>query len=153
VRKNYLRRLVSTCISRQLDYWIGPPEEFHRRLKSTQLKPLDPRILLAQIQRDRDAVEKLLTSVSSVGSDAMKLFYESIFPRTFDAERSCEIANSVITFLGWSPFSREALDNDVTPLLEPETNQWSSEQVYCRIPNISEIEAKVGCEETGFLLK
>jgi hypothetical protein len=151
VRRNLLRRLVSDLICRQTRYWIGTREEFCARLESTQLLPFDPAKLRRQIQRDRDAIARLMDLMTERDVPTLQICYEDIFCGGDDPERQMQQVNAVLAFLKVAPVSRRVFTSEWRERFDGDRHRWASPDVYRRIPGIDRIEAEVGCDETGWM--
>lgn len=153
MRRNLLRRFVSNYICRYTQYWIGAKDEFHARLNQIQLSPLDPALVLAQIRRDRDAVEQRLRFIAGHGIQTQCLYYEDFYRPDASTQEQLELINSLFGFLEFDPITLEFFVRSCGQHFSIADNQWASPEVYRRIPAIDQIENEVGSEETGWLFR
>lgn len=150
-RRNLLRRYVSGMISMQLDFWIGTQQQFRARLENAQLKELNPANVLRELKKDRAAAEQRLKFVQSEGVPSMHLFYEDLFEVGITTQQQFETMSSILRFLGFSEVSESAFRNEWVPLLDRDTYQWASADVYRMIPGIEDLEREIASDEVGWL--
>lgn len=150
-RRNLLRRYVSGVISQQLDFWIGTRQQFQARLENAQLKALDSATVFREIGKDKAAMAQRLQFMKSQNVPLMHLFYEDIFEGMVTLAKQFEILNSILIFLGFVPVSESVFMQQWAPLLDRDTYQWASPDIYRMVPGIEGLEREVGSDETGWL--
>lgn len=150
-RRNLLRRLVSNYLSRVTGTWMGPKEVFLQRLENTELKPLDPEVARAQIERDRSATEAYLAVAKSNG--ALVFVYEDIFLSGRTAQQQYEWFGDILEYLNAPMVDPETFELTWLPHFDRAKGQWASEEVYKKIPGIEDLERCVGNDETGWLFR
>jgi hypothetical protein len=152
-RRNCLRRLVSSLISKQMNFWVGTKTDFLTRLNRTQLKSLEPDMLLAELQRDQAAIESRLRLFSRCGIKVKHMFFEDIYGDQVSESDKWEILNAIFAFLEVGPISRNMFSQNWLHLFDREIHQWSSPAIYRLIPGIEEIDQNIGSNETGWLFR
>jgi hypothetical protein len=153
LRRNLLRRCISSCVSRQIGFWIGTRDEFCSRLEEIQLSDVEPDRLREQIQRDKAAVERRLQVLRAGNIEAMTLFYEDLYGEDVDSHQQLSIINEVLAFLGFDTIAENVFTGRWKHLLDPDVYRWSNPEIYRRIPGIQRIEDRLGSSDTGWLFK
>jgi hypothetical protein len=149
-RRNLLRRWLSHYISTKLDHWQGPREEFHDLVRGSVFRALRPEIVRQRIEADRAALARQREALA--GRDVMTVVYEDFYRDDASAEDRFAYGNRILSFLGFAPLSHEEFGKGLSRLLETR-NRWGSTEVYRRIPEIEELEAECGSDETGWLFR
>ncbi len=150
-RRNLLRRYVSSMISRQLDFWIGTRQEFQARLENIQLRELEPSTVLQEIKKDKAATEQRLELLRAHNLPCMHLIYEELFGEQVSYSMQFGMLNSILTFLGFREISEDEFNQKWMSLLDKNTYQWSSADVYRMIPGVEHLEREIGSDEFGWL--
>jgi hypothetical protein len=150
-RRNLLRRYVSSMISRQLDFWIGTRQEFQARLENIQLRELEPNIVFEEIRKDKLATERRLELLRAHNLRFMHLIYEEVFGEGVSYSRQFETLNAVLNFLGYNEVAEGEFQQKWAPLLDRDTYQWASVDIYRMIPGIERLEQELGSDEIGWL--
>lgn len=150
-RRNFLRRYVSSMISRQLDFWIGTQQEFKARLENVQLRELEPNTVLEEIRKDKAATEHRVEVLRTHNVRFMHLVYEELFGKGVSYAKQFETLNVVLIFLGFCAISEEEFQRKWVPFLDRDTYQWASVDVYRMIPGIERLERAIGSDEIGWL--
>lgn len=152
IRRNLLKRLVSSYMSRQTNYWIGPKEEFYARLDQVRLRPLKTALVRARIREDRNTVERLVEMLHERQVQTLSLWYEDLFGE-FSASENCQRINSVLQFLEVPTVPDEVFAQRWQTFFDPSTQRWATPELYRRIPDIERIEEEVGSDATGWLFR
>jgi hypothetical protein len=153
IRRNWLRRVVSNYLCRHTGVWIGTRSDFLRSLNGRRLRPLSPDGVITQIRQDKEAVSGCLTAVARAGAATMILDYEDVFDENKSDEQRFQFVNALLAFIDRPPVTHDVFMQVWRPYFEPVTFRWASPEVYRRIPGIADLEAAVGCDETGWLFR
>ena len=153
MRRNLLRRWASGYLARQVQYWIGTREEFYSRLDAVTLPVMDPAAVREQLARDNTAMERRRQSLIEGRADAMMLYYEDVYRENATGMERFAFTNRILGFLNFPPVTLEMFRAGFELHLEAGNNRWASPEVYRHIPGVDEIEARCGCDETGWLFR
>jgi hypothetical protein len=153
VRRNLLRRFVSNYLSRRTGYWIGTKTEFYRRLERVSFTGLDLPRIREQLKRDQSAISKRLALLSGCGIRFMTVQYENVFRDDSTQTQQYLKVSSILEFLHYEQIPFETFAAVWQKYFDSSSNQWSSPEVYRRIPGIDRVEEEIGCDETGWLFK
>jgi hypothetical protein len=147
-RRNLLQTAVSDRIAKQTRVWnrwdVRPHESLERRYAC--LAPLDLDDLRGYVQELASHlawVDSLLSLRGDGGT--LPLSYEDLYFATRD-EQHAQLA-ALWSFLGLAPV-RTA---DVDYYLSPQTAKLGGAGTYGRLPNLAEIDAALGADDTGWL--
>jgi hypothetical protein len=149
-RRNELQRLLSHEIATQTNFW--QPENIVRVGSSAttrQLAPLDPASLHLGICRAREATELIRSALAANGTPFTELSYEDVFAPGADLARGLERVDEVLAFLGAGALPAGTTLARARHLLDPAIHKMNGELSYHRVPNIEEVEATCGTDETG----
>jgi LPS sulfotransferase NodH len=152
-RRNLLRRYISSAISSQLRFWIGTRDQFEARVEQIQLRALEPTGILEAIKRDQAAIAKRLQLLEHSGVAVMRVSYEDLYAGNKAAARQLECINTILNFLGFDAMPEKIFETECMRFLDQDAYQWSSPQLYRRIPGIEHVEHEVGSDETGWLFR
>jgi hypothetical protein len=113
---------------------------------------MDVDLIRRQIDLDRTADDEYAKYVSSRVQKTRTIWYEDIFAPIYRATDSLgDQICDIIDFLGFAPPSRKTLACMALGL-SPAFWKHNSPKTYSLIPNIDQIEARCGSDETGWLL-
>ena len=150
-RRNLLRRHISGVLSKRLTFWVGTRQDFLMRIEHAGFPELDVDVVRRELERERCAIEARDEAVSKLRIPQMFVYYEDLFaPGTASPERMSKLVD-ILRFVGRTTQPDEATCRRWLELLDPETYQWASREVYSRIPGITRIEAVLGSEQHGWL--
>lgn len=152
-RRNLLQRFVSNYFCRQINYWIGDKSEFHSRLDNIQIRSLEPEQVRIAIQQDIAEIERCWNFIADNNLPAIHLCYEHLFRTGASKAEQLEITNSILKFLGFKCVDQESFSENWQYCFDSSINQWSSAELYYRIPGIDRIEKEIGSDETGWLFR
>jgi hypothetical protein len=153
MRRNLLRRWVSTYLARQMEFWVGTREQFYARLATFQVPAVDVEEAREEIASDRAAMEHRLQSLRSRRTGAMVLYYEDVYREEASEMERFAFTNRVLGFLDFSPVTLEMFRADFQQHLNPDIYRWASPELYRRIPGIERIEEECGSDQTGWLFR
>ena len=139
-RKNLLRRYVSNVISRRLDFWIGTREEFRSRIQREDLIELHPSRVLRSLERDAVVISQRERLLSAKGEDVMCLTYEDLYGPSIAASEQFSSLNTVVSFLGFRPFTEQEYFSGPAQFFRPEVYRWADEELYQRLANGRELD-------------
>ena len=153
VRRNFLRRLVSWHVARQIGVWDGAKVTAHSKLAQAQLQPLDSGWAREEIKKDRQAVENYSHLLSAHKVPVLHITYEDFFGE--DASNSCSLeqVNTVLRFLQCEPIDLEAFEDRWKSQIINRSDRFSSVGAYRMIPGIERLEEEVGSNENGWLFR
>jgi hypothetical protein len=152
-RRNLLRRSISSLISRQLRFWVGTREELYARLENVQLRNVTPDVVIAELKRDQEAIQRRLLLFLQHNVEAMHLFYEDLYAEDITIRQRVATINDILGFLGFAAIGEDVFQGEWAHWVDPNIYRWSSADLYRRIPGIQNIENAVGCDETGWLFR
>jgi hypothetical protein len=152
-RRNCLRRVVSNFLSRQTQYWIGNRLEFYARIGRTRIEAMNSSMVIEQIRRDQQSITLSLKMLKQECAEVLHLYYEDVFRENATPVEQFEFVNSLFEFVGAPRITFDRFDADCRPHFDPNRNRWASPDLYLSIPGIADIEAEVGCDETGWLFR
>jgi LPS sulfotransferase NodH len=151
-RRNLLKRFVSHYICRYTNYWIGSKQEFHYRIASIQMPPIEPALVREQIKKDITAAAERTRFLQKNGIDFMSIAYEDLYLEKDSGAQTTEIAN-VMKFVGVAPIMSDDDREKIRRLLDRGANQWSSVEVYKIVPGIERVERELASEGLGSLFE
>lgn len=147
-RRNLLQTAVSDRIAKQTrvyNRWdVRQHEPLERRYAS--LAPLDLDDLRGYVQvlaSHLAWVDSLLSRRGDGGT--LRLSYEDLYFATRDEQRA-QLAG-LWSFLGLAPLSSPEVDY----YLSPQTAKLGGTGTYGRLPNLAQIDAELGADDTGWL--
>ena len=149
-RRNQLRRLISYEIATQTHVW-----ERQNTTKAgidgaaLKLNPLDPASLRLSIRQAQAATERVRSALRANRTPSWELSYEDIFAPGPALPDGLSRVNQTLAFLGAGPLPEGAALGWAKRLLNPAVNKVNSELTYQMVPNIEEVEATCGNDETG----
>jgi hypothetical protein len=152
VRKNLLRRFISNYICRHTRFWVGNKEDFLKHFASAQFTPLTSAAVSKHLHLDRAEIARKGRFLSCLGARSTTVYYEDIFDQPSNDDK-LRMVNSLLCFLNFEPLSPSAFNAVGKQYLDREKYQWSSPEIYSRLPGIAQIEADLGSDETGWLFK
>jgi hypothetical protein len=152
-RRNLLRRYVSHAICRQIRFWIGTRTEFLSRLDNVQLQELDCNLILHDIERSKEAIARRILFCKTKGVPYLHLEYEQLFAGKTEERNWITAFNVIFEFLGVRQVSLNDLGHRWRDYLNPDIYQWATEDVYRAIPNIDEVEGRLGSDDNGYLFR
>jgi LPS sulfotransferase NodH len=153
VRRNILRRIVSQHLSRQTRYWIGPREGFIAKLSDTSVVALDPWRVCLDIRAEQEALASQTKFLAEHDIPFLRLDYEDLFRPGASVSDQASVLNDMLSFVGLAPFDRDGFIEKCTSHLDRNKNQWATEEVYRRIPDIERLEDAAGSDITGWLFR
>ena len=150
-RRNFLKRYISSVLSRSINFWIGTKQQFSMLLANTPVPELDPKVLRKALQLERDVVERRTTLLQRNGVPYFSFFYEDFYGAQVGREQQFRIFNELLSFLGFSALTADVFSAGCAEYLDETKYQWCSPDVYRLIPGIMKIEQEVGSEQNGWL--
>ncbi|AFZ45417.1 Tetratricopeptide TPR_1 repeat-containing protein [Halothece sp. PCC 7418] len=146
-RKNQLKRIISLYISLQAGFFQGDRNQLFKK----QYQPLDIEKLKRHLNWEKTRQEQYRTIVQALGLDLLELNYEDFLDPKLTPADKIDKLNEVYRYLGVSEIKSGSTMEKMQKLLNPNQNKFNDEQTYRLIPNIDEIAATLGSEETGYL--
>lgn len=145
-RRNLLEAVVSSFIAEQTGLWSAwdrdqDPEAYYNDLAPVPLDDL--RELLGQTREDLGEVAAILRSRAD--GRALELFYEDLF--LADRDTRWRLVGSLWAHLGLAPCAGPRVGG----FLENASFRMGGPSTYGRLPNLAEIEAALGNDETGHI--
>lgn len=153
VRRNFLRRLLSWHLARQIGVWDGAKATAHSRLEQAQLKPLDSGWAREQIKQDRQAVENYSRLLAAHNVPVLEIAYEDFFGEDASDRDSLEQVNTVLRFLHFEQIDAEVFQDKWKLHFNNWSDRFCSVGAYRLIPGIERIEEEVGSNENGWLFR
>jgi len=151
-RRNQLQRLISYEIGKQTNVWHREREYTTKAgIDATALKlnPLDPAYLRLRIHQAQAATELVRSALRANRTPSWELSYEDIFAPGPALPGGLSRVNETLEFLGAGPLREGASLSWAKGLLNPVVHKVNSELTYRMVPNIEEVEAMCGNDETG----
>ena len=154
-RNNVLRRIVSSEIARQTHIYQSAvcARDYRRGLRWFPFRRLDVPRIERELALETRAIARVRQQLADAGIRHLDLAYEELFAPG-DAEDRLQQIEPVFQFLGASFFE---LDEDarraVADILDPALNKLNDAEMLWRIPDITEIEAQFGSDDTGWLFR
>jgi len=145
-RQNVLQAVVSSVLAEKTRIW----EAHKEAVKDRELPTLDIKDLSKRISWQRRQTEHYRRFLEKKNLPYFKITHEEIFGSEVTLDEKIGRIRDLYRFLGAPEPARETLER-VRGLLDPEKHKLNTEARYRRIPNVDEIEAKLGNSETGFL--
>lgn len=151
-RRNYLRRYVSSMLSRRLRFWIGRKEEYRHRLDESGFPIISPETARKAIAAERLAVEQRESFLIRSRIRHISVYYEDLFGETVSASAQVDQINRILWFLCY-PSVDYAVSGMAAwkEIMSRSCCKWNTSEVYRRIPNVRALEAAVGSQENGWL--
>lgn len=153
VRRNFLRRLLSWHLARQIGIWDSAKATAHSRLEQAHLKPLDSGWAREQIKQDRQAVEYYSRLLAVHNVPVLGIVYEDFFAEDPRDGYSLERVNTVLRFLYYEPVDADVFQDKWKQHFHHGSDRFSSAEAYRMIPDIQRIEEEVGSHENGWLFR
>ena len=149
-RRNQLQRLISYEIATQTHVWRRE-DRTKAGIDATALKlnPLDPESLRMSIQQAQAATELVRSALRANRTPSWELSYEDIFAPGPALPDGLSQVNQTLAFIGAGPLPEGAALGWAKRLLNPAVSKVNSELTYRMVPNIEEVEAICGNDETG----
>jgi hypothetical protein len=151
-RRNALQRVVSAMISEQVQLWKGPASLWRLRLDRLHLAPLDVESVVEQLRIDLETEEKVSRLLRRLNKTTVSVFYEDLFESHLNKGAGSTV-NSISDLMERLGF--DAPDHEMRLVmarrLDPTTWKMNSQESYKLIPNIEEVEAVCGSDDTGWL--
>lgn len=145
-RRNLLEAVVSSFIAEQTGLWAAWDRDRDLESYYTDLAPLpldQVRELLEHTRDDLAAVATVLRSRTD--GHALELFYEDVF--LADRETRRRQVESLWSHLGLPPCANPRVDRFV----DNASFRMGGPATYGRLPNLAEVEASLGNDETGHI--
>ena len=141
-RRNLLQTALSQLLAEQTGLWktwdaTGPLEDTYR-----DLEPLDVDLVKERMDWTAHEVARVESAVADL--DVLRLVYEEVFAADEAVKR--EQIDKVWRFLGLPRSCSPVVDHFLSPAV-----QQARPSTYGRLPNLAEIEALLGSDETGHL--
>jgi hypothetical protein len=152
-RRNALRRAVSDVLARQTKIYHFWNEQDRDTFRGFAFKPLNPDGLRSLIEADQRFLTECRQRVRANNARYRELSYEDLFGAGLTTAKQMQAINELIEFLGRPSLDVVDASEDVARLLNVSTSASDSPRVYRQVPNIDEIEQKLGSDETGWLFK
>ena len=158
-RTNHLQRIVSFEVAAQTNVWhrrSEPPSGGKRpegKPAANKLRPLDPTLLRRNMQLAMAGNELMRSTLQSARTPFQEVAYEDIYAPEDQPATSLRRVNEILEFLRAGPLPDGKPADGARRLLNPRSAKLNSEQTYHAIPNIDDIEAICGTDETGYLFK
>ena len=143
-----MRQVVSLQIAREAKYWFRTDKS---KLLMHKFKRFDIDKLEYEIKDNKERLHCFKELLANNHREYFELTYEEIFNEKLSEKEKIETLNTLLNFLGYDPFN----NNDILPrmrqLLNPSISRVNSLLTYQMIPNIYEIEKKLGNPDNGYL--
>ena len=152
-RRNELLRIVSGEMSRQTDIWGGFTEEQRTWVRGFAYQPLAPDHIEQQLSAVAIAITELKDTLRESGASALELQYEDIFAADVYLTERLRVLARLRDFVGAPEGYPPLADYAAAELLNPVNSKLNLEETYRRIPNIDEIDRKLGSDEFGWLFE
>lgn len=152
-RCNDLERAVSDEIAHQAGIWHFWNEADRAAMRTCAFEPLEVDKLRSVLARDAEFLSACRRQLCIGGTPYLELTYESLYGSGLTREEQLSVLDGVVAFLGLPALGQGGRHGRVLELLQPSTTGSDSRSLYRRIPNIDEIEAELGSDETGWLFK
>ena len=127
--------------------------DYRRGLRWFPFRRLDVPRIERELALETRAIARVRQQLADAGIRHLDLAYEELFAPG-DAEDRLQQIEPVFQFLGASFFE---LDEDarraVADILDPALNKLNDAEMLWRIPDITEIEAQFGSDDTGWLFR
>jgi hypothetical protein len=146
-RQNHLQRAVSNHISMQSRHWRSDAN----KILVTNFKPLDIDLLAKNIDKQKRLVDRYRRLCKEAGS--FEVAYEDLYGPDSDLSKKHQTLDNIFNYLGIETLDRlpTAVREQMDTLLNPEHRKLNSPVTYQLIPNIAEIENRLGNAENGYL--
>lgn len=148
VRKNLLKSLVSEFIAYQTQKWYKTIDEMDNKTEIPKLKPLPIKQYRKRMRKLHNELNSYLDIIKTRPDNSwFHLYYEDLY--TDNLEKNLAKISEVFSFLNLTIPD----DHRLKIFLDPKKARMNSTQTYSYIPNIEEIEQKLGNDKTGWLFK
>ena len=150
-RRNRLRRLVSVEISNQSGAWVSTSRARERN-RSVAFKDLDIDTLQWALEAQNAAAAEHRSLLEHSGREFIECWYEDLFGEAKTARECMERLAEILSFLGLAMLDAKARAA-AESLFDPRFGKVNSAEIYRRIPNIAEVERRLGSDEGGWLFR
>jgi len=154
-RMNFLKTAVSTHIALQTNLWAiienrtqaKNQEVIRKSIQKQPIKPIDVDALRQMIQDQKQAITHYRNYLAGIHKPFVEMTYEELYAAD-RAERKRKITD-IFKFLElFLPTSRNM--ENIEFLLSPQ-RKINDVETYICVPNIYEVEKRLGSKENGFL--
>ena len=152
-RKNLLRAAVSSRISRHMNEWGNIPETWRSKFDGTSWDPFNLNTIRNWIRSSLQDFSYYRSFIRSNHISCYELQYEDLFAGNISIQDKIAKINDIFGFLGLDPVTDPTPYEKIIHLLDPKAHKLNSMETYKKIPNIMEIETRLGSDETGWLFK
>jgi glycosyltransferase involved in cell wall biosynthesis len=148
-RRNHVQRLVSNEISMRAKHW----QNDRSKIMVTRFRPLDLDSLTVSLAHAKDEVCRYRELCAAVG--CFELAYEELFGSDLPVAAKLTKLDDLLDFLEVDRCDRNESETSrrVEQLLDPASRKLNSKFTYHLIPNIEEVEERLGSPENGFLFR
>lgn len=152
-RRNALKRALSAEMAQQAEIWHLWSDSDSRAWRRFDFTTVDLSALSLRLKSEAQLLEAFRWILRSEGARYRELRYEDVFSSDLTRAEQLAALDEVVTFLGLPMFEARKRSRGISKLLDARSTGSDSPSAYRRIPNIDEIEAELGCDETGWLFK
>lgn len=151
-RRNVLRRLVSAQMSHQAQVWAIDDAD-RATIQEFPFAPLDTGVLERMLPRELDVIAAHRRAITASGNPCLDLWYEDLFEPTVPLATQTATLAAILEFLDVDPALSATARARVHGLLRPDEGPLNSAATYRRVPGIDDVEARFGCDATGYLFR
>jgi hypothetical protein len=155
-RKNLLKTAVSHFVSKQTDIWFCDEKSIssgREKIKNHNFNPVSVEFLEREIKYLKNSTSAYRNLMLSSETNFLEVNYEDLFEDGVKIDEKLKKINEIFEFLGYQKITKDEDLEKIKKILDPENRKINNTQTYQAIPNILDIEEKLGSIETGFLFK
>ena len=152
-RKNLLQVVISSSISGNMKDWGGVPLKWKEQFKKQKFEPLDIEKIKKRIKKLKQQIEEYKRNLNSNKTEYYNLCYEDLYGKDISEMEKIKIINKIFDFWNIEPLKDKESIKRMKEFFNPNQYKLNSKKTYKQIPNIQEIEEKLGSDETGWLFQ
>lgn len=156
-RKNLLQTLVSLYLANENKIWCQPlteePLSLRERIGSYRYDPIDIDELSARLIKYHQQIRSYKEILRENNREFYEVYYEDLFAADVSLEKKLAEIDQICRFLKIEKDVDQEGKKDIERFLDADLRKINCRETYLLIPNIMEVEEKLGNRETGFLFK
>ena len=151
-RKNALQREVSLYISQQSNYW-NSTQSGRETLLAHTFDPIDVSTVRTKMNAYLEDVARYQDLLATNDKEYFLVTYEELYGPDRSFHEKVKLLHRMLAFIDKKPFTAGSHLHELARLFDPDRTKLNTHDTYRKIPNIDEVEAQLGSDETGWLFR